>query len=203
MVMVRPRKPEAERRSRTICVRVTTEEAATIAERAGAARMTKGAYIRRKALGRPVREAAVHRLGARERVELRRIGVNLNQIARALNSGASAPAGNAGGGRAGGRARGGADDPGGAGRATDGRDREGGPRPQAAGGRGARGPEAGEAGPALLAQLGAGRDAHPAGDEPDRGREPGGAGAGGPRGTDRRARRHPAPPRRPERSGST
>ena len=91
--MVRPRKPEAERRSRTICVRVTTAEAAAIAERAGAARLTKGAYLRRKALGEPVREAAVHRLGARERVELHRIGVNLNQIARALNSGASAPAG--------------------------------------------------------------------------------------------------------------
>ncbi len=40
--MVRPRKPEAERRSRTIGVRVTTAEAAEIAERAGAARMTKG-----------------------------------------------------------------------------------------------------------------------------------------------------------------
>ena len=49
--MVRPRKPEAERRSRTICVRATTAEAATIAERAGAARLTKGAYIRRRALG--------------------------------------------------------------------------------------------------------------------------------------------------------
>ena len=91
--MVRPLKPEAERRGHTICVCVTTEEAATIAERAGAARMTKGAYIRRRALGQPVREAAVHRLGARERVELHRIGVNLNQIARALNSGALAPTG--------------------------------------------------------------------------------------------------------------
>ena len=63
------------------------------------------------------------------------------------------------------------------GRAADGRDREGGPRPQAAGGRGARGAEAGEAGPALLAQLDSGRDAHPAGDEPGGGREPGRAGA--------------------------
>ncbi len=35
--MVRPRKPEAERRSRTICVRATTAEAAAIAERAAAA----------------------------------------------------------------------------------------------------------------------------------------------------------------------
>ena len=49
--MARPRKPEAERRSRTIGVRVTTAEAAEIAERAGAARMTKGGYMRRRALG--------------------------------------------------------------------------------------------------------------------------------------------------------
>ncbi|MDE0073795.1 MAG: plasmid mobilization relaxosome protein MobC [Gammaproteobacteria bacterium] len=91
--MARPRKPEAERRNRTIGVRVTTAEAAEIAERAGAARMTKGGYMRRRALAQPVREAAVHRLGAKERVELHRIGVNLNQIARALNSGASAPVG--------------------------------------------------------------------------------------------------------------
>ena len=91
--MVRPRKPEAERRSRTICVRVTDAEAAKIAERAGAARLTKGGYMRRRALGEPVREASVHRLGVRERVELHRIGVNLNQIARALNSGTSAPPG--------------------------------------------------------------------------------------------------------------
>ena len=91
--MARPRKPEAELRSRTIGVRVNAAEAAEIAERAGAARMTKGGYMRRRALGQPVREAAVLRLGAPERVELHRIGVNLNQIARALNSGASAPSG--------------------------------------------------------------------------------------------------------------
>ena len=77
--MARPRKPEAERRTRTIGVRVTTAEAAEIAERAAAARMTKGGYMRRRALGWPVRDAAVHRLGARERVELHRIGVNLDR----------------------------------------------------------------------------------------------------------------------------
>ena len=55
--------------------------------------MTTGGYMRRRALGQPVREAVVHRLGAREWVELHRIGVNLNQIARTPNSGASAPAG--------------------------------------------------------------------------------------------------------------
>ena len=51
--MARPRKPDAERRSRTIGVRVTTAEAAEIAERAGAARLTMGGYMRRRALGRP------------------------------------------------------------------------------------------------------------------------------------------------------
>lgn len=40
------------------------------------------------------------------------------------------------------------------------------PNPQLAGGCGESGAEAGETGPALLAQLGEERDAHPAGDEP-------------------------------------
>ena len=66
--MARPRKPGAERRTRMIGVRATTGEAAEIAERAAAARMTKGGYMRRRALGQPVREAAVHCLGAQERV---------------------------------------------------------------------------------------------------------------------------------------
>ena len=47
--MARPRKPEAERRTRTIGVRVNTAEASEIAEPAGAARMTKGGYMRRRA----------------------------------------------------------------------------------------------------------------------------------------------------------
>ncbi len=46
--MARPRKSEAELRSRTIGVRVNTVE---IAERAGAARMTTGGYMRQKAFG--------------------------------------------------------------------------------------------------------------------------------------------------------
>ena len=88
--MVRPRKSEAERRSRSIRVPVTTADAA---KRAADARLTRGAYIRRRALGQPFHTAAIHRLGVRERVGLRRIGVSLDQIARALNSGASAPTG--------------------------------------------------------------------------------------------------------------
>ena len=41
-----------------------------------------------RALGQRVRMAAELRLGAAELRELNRIGVNLNQMARALNSGA-------------------------------------------------------------------------------------------------------------------
>ena len=62
-------------------------------ERAQAARFSMGAYLRRRGLGQRVRSAVERRLGAAEMRELNRIGVNLNQMARALNSGAvSSPA---------------------------------------------------------------------------------------------------------------
>ena len=91
--MARPRLGEAERRRRTIGVRVTEAEEAELRERAQAARLSLGAYLRRRALGQRVRSAVERRLGAAELRELNRIGVNLNQMARALNSGAvSSPA---------------------------------------------------------------------------------------------------------------
>ena len=53
-----------------------------------------GAYVRRRALGQRVRAEEEHRLGTVERRELNRIGSNLNQVARRLNSGAArAPTG--------------------------------------------------------------------------------------------------------------
>ena len=61
--------------------------------RAQGARLSVGAYLRRRALGQRVRSAVERRLGAAELRELNRIGVNLNQMARAMNSGAvSSPA---------------------------------------------------------------------------------------------------------------
>ena len=78
--MARPRLGEEERRTRTVGVRVTEAEAEELQERAQAARLSMGAYLRRRGLGQRVRE-------------LNRIGVNLNQMARAMNSGAAAPAG--------------------------------------------------------------------------------------------------------------
>ena len=49
--MARPRLGESERRTRTIGVRVTEAEAAELRERAQAARLSMGAYLRRRALG--------------------------------------------------------------------------------------------------------------------------------------------------------
>ena len=87
--MARPRLGESERRRRTIGVRVTEAEETELRERAQAARLSMGAYLRRRALGQRVRSAVERRLGAAEMRELNRIGVNLNQMARALNSGAA------------------------------------------------------------------------------------------------------------------
>ena len=75
---------------RTVGVRVTEAEAEELQERAQDARLSVGAYLRRRGLGQRVRMAAERRLGAAELRELNRIGVNLNQMARAMNSGAGA-----------------------------------------------------------------------------------------------------------------
>ena len=89
----RPPLPAEERRLHRPVVCLTAAEAAEIAERAAEARLAPAVYMRRRALGRPVQRAAVRRLGAAELRELNRIGVNLNQIARALNAGTPAPRG--------------------------------------------------------------------------------------------------------------
>ena len=64
--MARPRLGESERRTRTVGVRVTEAEAEELRERAQAARLSMGAYLRRRALGQRVRIAAERRLGAAE-----------------------------------------------------------------------------------------------------------------------------------------
>ena len=54
--MARPRLDEEELRARTVGVRVTAAEAAELRERAQAARLSMGAYLRRRALGQRVRK---------------------------------------------------------------------------------------------------------------------------------------------------
>ena len=66
--MARPRLGEEERRRRTIGVRVMEAKAEELQERAQAARLSMGAYLRRRGLGQRVRMVAERRLAAAERV---------------------------------------------------------------------------------------------------------------------------------------
>ncbi len=91
--MARPRLDVSDRRTRTIGVRLTSAEAVDLADRASSAGLTTAAYVRRAVLGRRIRSATVLRIGAEDRRELHRIGVNLNQLARAMNAGVPAPPG--------------------------------------------------------------------------------------------------------------
>ena len=91
--MARPRLDEQERGREQSAWRVTAAEAAELRERAQAARLSMGAYLRRRALGQRVRLAAELRLGGGGATGAEPDRVNLNQMARALNSGAvSSPA---------------------------------------------------------------------------------------------------------------
>ena len=85
--MARPRLNPAERRTRQINVRVTESEAEQLRQLASSARLTVAAYLRRRGLGRRVRAVRERRLAAEDRRELNRIGVNLNQMVRAMHSG--------------------------------------------------------------------------------------------------------------------
>ena len=85
---------------------MTEAEAEALAAKARAARLSVGAYLRRRGLRRPVPDVQERRLAAEDRRELNRIGVNLNQdhAADALGASRLAPAPDDG--RAGGAAGG-------------------------------------------------------------------------------------------------
>ena len=69
-------------------MRVSTAEKTDLRSAAREAGLTVSEYVRRRSLGQPV----VARADRETRVLLRRIGVNLNQLARAANaSGAAVP----------------------------------------------------------------------------------------------------------------
>ena len=84
--MSRPSLPAVQRRTRTLGVRLSAHEWDTLVARAAAAGQRPTAYIRAAALARsrPAREAA-EVASVEERRELRRIGNNLNQVARKLH----------------------------------------------------------------------------------------------------------------------
>ena len=106
--MARPRLGDEERRTRTIGVRVTEAEAAELAERAHAARLSMGAYMRHRALGQPVadRARAPAGCGGSPGAQPDRGESESDGAGAELRSGAGAGR-DAGGGGAGRRARGG------------------------------------------------------------------------------------------------
>ena len=73
--MSRPSLPPVQRRTRTVGVRVSRQEWDTLVARATAAGQRPTAYIR----------AAAAAASVEDRRELRRIGNNLNQVARQLH----------------------------------------------------------------------------------------------------------------------
>lgn len=80
--MARPRKETAERRSVTLGLRLTPAERLRIEEAAGKAGITPSAYIRTQALKGRVVVSEQRTLAPELFDELRRIGVNLNQLTR-------------------------------------------------------------------------------------------------------------------------
>ena len=83
--MARPRKQEHEKRAETIRARVTEAEKIHVQQQARAAGLDPAEYIRRRVLGYQVAPARA-RADAALVSEINRIGVNANQLARAVNA---------------------------------------------------------------------------------------------------------------------
>jgi hypothetical protein len=79
----RPRKPESERRSLTHGLRLSPDEKEELEQRAERAGLNLSEYIRRRALGEEI-QTEVEEEAIRQ---IRRAGVNLNQIAKWANEG--------------------------------------------------------------------------------------------------------------------
>ena len=90
--MGRPQLAADRRRTKRLGVRVSASEWRVIAARASRAGVRPTSFLRESALSSPERSpsTAVDVATVEERRELRRIGVNLNQVARHLNAGRDA-----------------------------------------------------------------------------------------------------------------
>lgn len=84
--MGRPRKEQHEARDVRLNLRLLADEYVQIEERASLFGITPTEYARRLATGGHVPVRTVERADAALVVALNRIGVNLNQIARTMNS---------------------------------------------------------------------------------------------------------------------
>ncbi|MEQ8750323.1 MAG: plasmid mobilization relaxosome protein MobC [Amphiplicatus sp.] len=85
--MARPKKQDGEQRSETARFRVTVAEREYIRAQARAAGLPEAEYLRRRALGYAVPPARSGLPDPALISELNRIGVNVNQLARAMHRG--------------------------------------------------------------------------------------------------------------------
>ena len=83
--MSRPKKDPTDRRTEQVNLRLSPVELARLSEKADRASTNVTAFVRAAALGRPVPVRETGSLAFEDRQELRRIGVNLNQIAKRMN----------------------------------------------------------------------------------------------------------------------
>jgi hypothetical protein len=84
--MVRPKMLERDARSARLNLRLLPDERAELDQRAAALGLTPSDYARRLATGSRVAAVTARRADPALVLALNRIGVNLNQIARAANS---------------------------------------------------------------------------------------------------------------------
>lgn len=85
--MARPKADPQKRRSTQVFIRLSALERAELEAKAETAGKSLSDFTRCAALGRRITPVATSRPDAVTMAELRAIGVNLNQIARALNAG--------------------------------------------------------------------------------------------------------------------
>jgi len=84
--MARPKKDPSERRTEQVTLALSPKEVTAIHEKAAKANTNVTAFVRAAALAKPVTVTQSQAVDFETRQELRRIGTNLNQIAKALNA---------------------------------------------------------------------------------------------------------------------
>lgn len=85
--MARPEKQDGEKRSETARFRLTLAEREWLREQASRAGLSETEFMRRRVLGRPIPPAPSRSSDPALVSELNRIGVNVNQLARATHRG--------------------------------------------------------------------------------------------------------------------
>lgn len=92
MRMARPRKTDLEKRTERIGIRLTQAERAALELSASSLGLCAADFVRSRALGYRIGQRADREAMARIATALIRLGNNLNQIARHMNTGRDAPA---------------------------------------------------------------------------------------------------------------